>query len=104
MGIFSFFGLGGNNVREALRKGGVVIDVRTAQEFDNGHVPGAINIPVDRLDINVERIRSMNRPVVTCCSSGARSGDAVQFLKSKGIREVYNGGSWESVWRNINRL
>jgi rhodanese-related sulfurtransferase len=98
------FGLFKNKVKEALQKGAVVIDVRTPHEFDNGKVPNSINIPVDRISVSVERIRSMKKPVVLCCNSGSRSGQAKSILKSAGLNEVYNGGSWESVLRIINKL
>lgn len=98
------FGLFKNNVKEALKKGAVVIDVRTPHEFDNGKVPGSINIPVDRVSTSIERIRSMKKPVVVVCESGARSSQAKGILKSAGITEVYSGGSWESVLRIINKL
>jgi rhodanese-related sulfurtransferase len=98
------FGLFKNNVKEAIKKGAVIIDVRTPHEFDNGKVPSSINIPVDRISVSVERIRSMKKPVVLCCNSGSRSGQAKSILKSAGLNEVYNGGSWESVLRILNKL
>lgn len=98
------FGLFKNKVKEALRKGAVIIDVRTPHEFDNGKVPGSVNIPVDRISSNIERIRSMKKPIVLVCGSGARSSQAKNILKSSGINDVYNGGSWESVLRMVNRL
>jgi phage shock protein E len=97
MGFLSFLGLGGGNIKDALRRGAIVIDVRTPQEFDGGKVPESINIPVDRISANSERIKGMKRPVIFCCSSGSRSGDAVSIMKQKGMKEVYNGGSWEHV-------
>jgi len=93
-----------NKVKEALQKGAVVIDVRTPHEFDNGKAPGSINIPVDRISSSIERIRSMRKPVIVVCESGARSSQAKSILKSAGINEVYNGGSWESVLKIINKL
>ena len=98
------FGLFKNKVKEALQKGAVIIDVRTPHEFDNSKVPGSINIPVDRISTSIERIRSMKKPVVVCCESGARSSKAKDILRSAGINDVYNGGSWESVLRIINKL
>ena len=99
------FGLfGKNKVKEAIKKGAVIIDVRTPHEYDNGKVPGSINIPVDRISVSVERIRSMRKPVVLVCNSGTRSGQAKDILKSGGLDEVYNGGSWESVLRIIRKL
>lgn len=93
-----------NKIKDALKKGAVIIDVRTPHEYDNGRIPRSINIPVDRISSSVERIRSMNKPVVVCCESGMRSSKARTILKSAGIDEVYNGGSWESVLKIINKL
>ena len=42
-----------------------------------------------------------NKPVITCCASGMRSGAAKNFLKSNGFKEVYNGGSWISLRNKI---
>lgn len=98
------FGLFKNKIKEALRKGAVIIDVRTPHEFDNGKVPGSVNIPVDRIASSIERIRSMKKPVVIVCGSGARSSKAKNILISAGLNEVYNGGSWESVLRIMNKL
>jgi rhodanese-related sulfurtransferase len=84
------------DLAELHKNGAVIIDVRTASEFSEGHVKGAKNIPLDRISSEVEKIRKMNKPVITCCRSGARSGQATGILKSAGI-EVYNGGPWQSV-------
>ena len=104
MSLLSFLGLGGSKVKDALRKGAIVIDVRTPQEFDRGKVPESINIPVDRIAANAERIKGMSRQVVFCCSSGARSSTAASIMKQKGLKEVYNGGSWENVLRILKNL
>ncbi len=98
------FLFGNSKLKEALKKDAVIVDVRTPHEFDNGKIPGSINIPVDRIPSNVERIRSMNKPVVLCCESGIRSNKARNVLKSAGIQEVYNGGSWQSLLKMINKL
>ena len=103
--MFNFlFGFGKNKIKEALLNGAVIIDVRTANEYDRGRVPGSLNIPVDRISISIERIKALKKPVVLCCASGGRSGSAKQLLKSAGLEEVYNGGSWESVLKICNRL
>jgi phage shock protein E len=104
MGLLSILGLGRNKIKDALRKGAVVIDVRTAHEFDEGKVPGSINIPVDRIPVNIERIRHMNKPVVLCCASGERSEKAAVILRAKGIKEVYNGGSWLRIVKMMRSL
>jgi rhodanese-related sulfurtransferase len=98
------FLFGKNKIKEALKSGAVIIDVRTPQEYDNGRVPGSINIPVDRISSNIERIKAMKKPVVLCCASGVRSATAKNILKSAGLNEVFNGGSWESVLKITSKL
>src|SRR6476659_6360265 len=101
MGFLSFLGFS-NKITEAINNGAVIIDVRPAYAFDqHGRVPGSINIPVDRIVINIERIRSMNRPIIVCCAYGTDCDTAVRLLKGNGIKDVYNGGSWQSVLRKV---
>ncbi len=102
MGFFSFLGTG--TVKKALQQGAVIIDVRTANEYDRGRIPGSLNIPVDRIAISAERIRHLNKPVVLCCTSGHRSRAAMNTLKQKGLKEVYDGGNWEKVLRILESL
>jgi phage shock protein E len=95
----ALLGMGNGKIRQALQEGGAVIDLRTAAEFDQGHIPGAHNIPVDRIRANLDRIRDLNRPVILCCADGGHCRDAMEILKQAGIGQVYIGGSWESVWK-----
>lgn len=73
-----------------------VIDVRTREEFAGGHVAGSINIPLGELPGQVAAIKSLPQPLVLCCASGGRSGQAAAFLKMQGV-DCQNGGSWLSV-------
>ena len=101
MGLLSFLGFG-NKITEAIDHGAIIIDVRPAYAFDqHGRVPGSVNIPVDRIPINIERIRSMKKPIVICCAFGNDCTNAVRLLKENGIKDVYNGRSWESVLRKV---
>lgn len=95
---------GGSKIKNALRKGAIIIDVRTGIEFDRGHVPDAFNIPADRIKISTERLKEAKRPLIVCCNSGERSSIAVQLLKAKGVKDVYNGGSWENVLKIMETL
>lgn len=104
MGIFSFLFGAGTNLKDVLRRGAVIIDVRTAQEFDMGKVPGSINIPVDRIASNAERIKGMNKPIIFVCQSGYRSRSAIQMMKARGLKEVYSGGNWEKLLRTMQSL
>ena len=104
MGLLSFLGFGKSSVKEALQKGAIIIDVRNVNEYDQGRVPESINIPVNLIPANIERIKGMERPVIFCCASGNRSGQAVRILKANGIRNVYNGGSWMNVLKMVKEL
>ena len=73
-----------------------IIDVRTPAEFMGGHVNGSINIPLNEIPAKVNEIRQMEQPIVLCCASGNRSGQAMMYLKGLGI-ECTNGGSWLAV-------
>lgn len=73
-----------------------IIDVRTPSEFSGGHVVGSINIPLQDLTDRLEEMKSMKQPLVFCCASGGRSGQASDYLSLKGL-ECYNGGSWLTV-------
>lgn len=73
-----------------------VIDVRSYGEFMGGHVAGSINIPLQEIQQRVDEIKVLPQPIILCCASGNRSGQAMQFLKSIGI-DCENGGSWLSV-------
>jgi phage shock protein E len=101
MGILSWLGFGKNGVKQALEAGAVIVDVRTPHEFDQGKIPGSINIPVDRLSANIDRLKKMDRPIVLCCASGMRASSAKTLLKKAGIRDVHNGGGWQSLMRKL---
>lgn len=73
-----------------------VVDVRTRNEFMGGNVANSINIPLDELVDRIEEFHSMKQPIVLCCASGGRSGQATAYLQSQGI-ECENGGGWLDV-------
>lgn len=74
-----------------------IVDVRTPGEFASGHVQGSINIPLNEVPARVAEFASMSKPLVLCCQSGGRSGQATHYLKDQGIQDVYNGGGWAQV-------
>jgi phage shock protein E len=73
-----------------------IIDVRTPAEFMGGHVAGSINIPLSDITTKLDEIKNMNQPIILCCASGGRSGQATMFLKQHGVN-CSNGGSWLDV-------
>ena len=94
---------GGNSVdyKELVKNGAQIIDVRTPAEFNGGHVKGAKNIPLQSLNQNLGKINK-NKPVITCCASGARSAAAKSILLNSGSSEVYNGGGWHGLNNKIS--
>jgi rhodanese-related sulfurtransferase len=97
----TLFGMGHKvDLKEIKAKGATILDVRTTGEFAGGHVKGSINIPLDQLASKLKKLPK-DKPVIACCQSGVRSGQAVSLLKAEGY-EAYNGGGWSSVERNLN--
>jgi phage shock protein E len=88
------------NYKELVSNGAIIVDVRTSGEFKAGHIPGSKNFPLDNIRTKVAELKKLNKPVITVCRSGARSGMAKGILKSAGI-EVYNGGAWTSLKSKI---
>lgn len=86
---------------ELKKKGAQIIDVRTKEEFQGGHIRGSVNIPLNSLQNNLSKIRK-DKPVITCCASGMRSASAKGILTSNGFPEVYNGGGWASLSNLLN--
>ncbi|WP_030728214.1 rhodanese-like domain-containing protein [Streptomyces sp. NRRL S-237] len=64
-----------------------VVDVRTPGEFASGHLPDAVNVPLDRLGRSLPELRraAERRPLLVVCASGARSENAATTLASQGI-------------------
>src|ERR1700761_4798450 len=94
---------GGGGVRDALREGAVIIDLRTAYEYDQGHIPRSLNIPADRIKANIERIRALGKPVILCCGNGNHCWEAAAFLRDSGLSRVINGGNWQSLLRKVQK-
>lgn len=73
-----------------------IVDVRTYAEFMGGNVVDSINIPLNEIPARLEELKSLQMPLVLCCASGMRSGQAQNYLSQNNI-ECYNGGSWMDV-------
>lgn len=93
-----FGGTNNSQLDTALKQGAVVIDVRSPSEFAGGHAQRAINIPIDQLELKVNKIKSYKKPIIVCCASGMRSARAKAFLAGQGVTDLYDAGSW----RNLN--
>ena len=72
--------------------GAVLLDVRTPQEYREGHIPGSKNVPLQQLDKVGVVADNMDIPMFVYCYSGARSRQAVAMLQHMGYRNVQNIG------------
>ena len=70
----------------------VLLDVRTKEEYRDGHIPGSINIDVAEMHTAPSVLKDKNVPLFVYCYSGARSGRAVSLLKNMGYTNVKNIG------------
>ena len=82
--------------KKQMSQNALLIDVRTPEEFKIGHFEGSKNIPLNTIENNINKIKSLNKDIVVVCASGVRSGKAKEILNSKGITSV-NGGSWSNL-------
>jgi rhodanese-related sulfurtransferase len=100
-------GANGLSVLEATQminsRNAVVIDVRDAEEFNQGSVTGARNIPLAQLtERKAEWQKYKTRPVILLCQSGARSSKALAQLTAEGLTEVYNLTGGIAGWREAS--
>ena len=79
------------------------IDVRTSAEFASGRVPGAVNVPLDRIAEAPALIGAKDRAVVVYCRSGRRSGIAKERLGALGYTHVTNGGAVVELARRLGK-
>jgi phage shock protein E len=98
--LFKKFLIARVDYKSILNKGALIIDVRSPQEFDNGHINGSQNIPLNIIAQRADSLKAKGVPIICVCASGMRSGSASAILKKSGI-ESYNGGGWNTLNRKI---
>ena len=76
--------------------GAVLLDVRTLEEYSDGHIDGSVNIPLDRISSVENIVKDKSTPLYVYCLSGGRSGQAVSYLKQMGYTNVKNIGGISS--------
>jgi rhodanese-related sulfurtransferase len=78
-----------------LKRGALVIDVRTPAEFNSGHLPNSINLPLDQIASPLPgRLKNKSQVLLLHCQSGMRSGAAKKKLNAMGYSNVFNLGSY----------
>lgn len=73
----------------------IIVDVRTKEEFHGGHIEKSVNIPFDSLSGEAEKLQKYDH-VIVVCASGMRSALAKSILTGKGLKNVHDGGGWQS--------
>lgn len=86
-----------DEARQLIEAGAVLVDVRSPQEFGSGHLPNAVNVPVDELADRIDEIRGYAQPVIVYCASGMRSNRAAGILRGAEVADVHDLGS-KSRW------
>jgi phage shock protein E len=91
--------MAGSTVKDKIAAGARVVDVRTTAEFADGAYPGAINIPLPELPARMHELEPKDKPILLYCTSGARSGQGMRFLKQNGFTDVINAGGLDDMPR-----
>ena len=106
MGIFDFFKQPDiNNGVQEYRKtnGAVLMDVRTPQEYREGHIPGSKNIPLQTIDKVTSIAENKDTALFVYCYSGARSRQAMAMLQHMGYTNVQNIGGIAAYQGKVER-
>ena len=69
-----------------------ILDVREIEEYHGGHIPGAVNLPLDRIDEISSVVPDKETPLFICCLRGSRSSRAAKILRSKGYTKAVSIG------------
>lgn len=82
----------GHDARRLVAAGARLLDVRSPEEYAGGHLPGAVNIPVQDLDRRLAEVGPRDGEVILYCRSGSRSARATEMLRRQGFSRVHNLG------------
>lgn len=94
------------SLTEVLKLGNYhLIDVREPLELEmDGHIEGAQNIPLGEIEDRKQEIVNLSGTKIFFCRSGNRSGKAVDYFKSQGMTEVYNGGGFQDLKATLDTI
>ena len=106
MGFFDLFKH--NDINQGVKDyhnipGAVLLDVRTPQEYREGHIPGSKNVPLQTIDKISSVADNKNIPLFVYCYSGARSRQAVSYLQHMGYSNANNIGGITAYSGKVER-
>lgn len=88
---------------DGVKMDATIIDVRTAGEFAAGHLDGAINIPVDQLEVRIHTVDGLKKDsqILIYCHSGRRSAMAKETLQKLGFQKIHDGGGMVTLVKTL---
>lgn len=106
--IFKFFGfLGQLGIKQVspkeldLKKGMVLLDVRTNKEYEGGHIPGAVHVPLSQIGDRIKKLKK-DKELVVYCQSGNKSIWAIKRLMGMGYKNLYNLKGGYHAWKRTH--
>lgn len=103
LGFFKrlFSSKGDEELRNIIKDGAFLVDVRTPGEFASGNVKGSVNIPLSQVKSQINKFKG-KKNIVVFCKSGGRSMQAKSILEKSGFENVINGRTWTTVNHLLN--
>ncbi|MEM7407191.1 MAG: rhodanese-like domain-containing protein [Pseudomonadota bacterium] len=85
------------------RDDAVIVDVRSETEFQNGHVIGAVNMPLSQIEAASGKLKKhKQKPLITICANGQSAGNAARKLTAAGFEDVYAVSGGVAAWEGAN--
>lgn len=91
-----FFNSDTVQIEKIIKEGAFLVDVRTPEEFADGHVKISINIPLDKIQNQLPKFKG-KKNIIVFCRSGNRSGKAKSILEKNGFTNVIDAGTWQEI-------
>jgi rhodanese-related sulfurtransferase len=92
-----------SEVVRLMNGGAVLVDVRSTNQFKDGHINGARNVPGDQIAAGAAALEKLkDKTLIMCCDSGTTSGAAARKLMQQGFKEVFNLRGGLAAWRQDN--
>lgn len=86
-----------------MNDGAVLVDVRSVNQFKDGHIAGARNVPGDQIADGAKALEKFrDKTLITCCESGITAGAAARKLTELGFKQVFNLRGGLAAWRQDN--
>lgn len=86
-----------SKAKKLLQEQAILIDVRTKQEYEEGHIEGAISLPSETIELTIQKeISEKETTIILYCQSGNRSKKVAQILIDKGYQNVYDLGAMKN--------